>query len=269
MIYETSKRFIPIIRPDYSAMPFTLEIVSGSGKISISKHDSPTSKNFYYKKNDDTKWTYYSSSISCQVGDKISLSSNSTTMNWDEGFYYFSTGYHISANCYGNINSLVNFSNNPGYGCRFSHLFDKNYSSSLRIIDASNLVLPFTVIPYQLYYSDMFNSQYDLKAAPRILPATTLKNNCYYQMFAGCSSLIKAPYLPATELATNCYQKMFSECTNLTNINVNFTEWGNNTYEWVKNVAANGTFTCPSALIEGGAEYGINRIPTDWNIATK
>ena len=48
------------------------------------------------------------------------------------------------------------------------------------------------------------------------LPATTLANNCYYAMFAGCTSLTTAPELPATTLASYCYQSMFYGCTSLT-----------------------------------------------------
>ena len=48
------------------------------------------------------------------------------------------------------------------------------------------------------------------------LPATTLANGCYQQMFKGCKSLTTAPALPATILADSCYSSMFSNCTSLT-----------------------------------------------------
>ena len=48
-----------------------------------------------------------------------------------------------------------------------------------------------------------------------ILPATTLTNSCYYEMFRGCSSLVTAPDLPATTLAQECYRGMFQGCTSL------------------------------------------------------
>ena len=47
------------------------------------------------------------------------------------------------------------------------------------------------------------------------LPATTLSDSCYSNMFNGCTSLIKAPALPATTLAAYCYQNMFNSCTSL------------------------------------------------------
>ena len=49
-----------------------------------------------------------------------------------------------------------------------------------------------------------------------VLPATTLKNSCYYGMFKGCTSLTRAPQLPATTMAFRCYSHMFSYCTSLT-----------------------------------------------------
>lgn len=46
-------------------------------------------------------------------------------------------------------------------------------------------------------------------SAPK-LPATTLADHCYAEMFAGCARLTEAPELPATVLADNCYEGMFA-----------------------------------------------------------
>ena len=51
---------------------------------------------------------------------------------------------------------------------------------------------------------------------PPSLPATTLTESCYEEMFKGCTALTKAPELPATTLADWCYQYMFLGCTALT-----------------------------------------------------
>ena len=48
------------------------------------------------------------------------------------------------------------------------------------------------------------------------LPATTLAEGCYQEMFQGCTSLTTAPALPARTLATSCYYYMFGNCTSLT-----------------------------------------------------
>ena len=64
-------------------------------------------------------------------------------------------------------------------------------------------------------YQDMFYGCTSLTVAPE-LPATTLADGCYKFMFYGCTSLTTAPELPATTLASNCYRYMFQNCTSLT-----------------------------------------------------
>lgn len=64
-------------------------------------------------------------------------------------------------------------------------------------------------------YANMFYGCTNLITAPE-LPATTLAGYCYNYMFSGCTSLTTAPSLPATTLATGCYSNMFSGCSNLT-----------------------------------------------------
>ena len=61
----------------------------------------------------------------------------------------------------------------------------------------------------------MFGSCSSLTNVPE-LPATTLANYCYSNMFRGCSSLTTIPELPATTLADYCYSNMFRSCTSVT-----------------------------------------------------
>ena len=51
-----------------------------------------------------------------------------------------------------------------------------------------------------------------------VLPATTLTEGCYHEMFRDCTSLTSAPELPATTLASQCYRDMFRGCTSLANV---------------------------------------------------
>ena len=75
-----------------------------------------------------------------------------------------------------------------------------------------------TVIPSKLCFYCLFaNCGVVLTSAPE-LPATTLKDSCYADMFYGCKSLVSAPELPATTLATGCYDGMFAECSALTTV---------------------------------------------------
>ena len=51
-----------------------------------------------------------------------------------------------------------------------------------------------------------------------VLPATTLKEGCYQDMFNGCKGIEKAPELPAPKLEKNCYQEMFYDCAKLNHV---------------------------------------------------
>ena len=62
----------------------------------------------------------------------------------------------------------------------------------------------------------MFNYCNKLASVPSdLLPATSLAENCYYEMFQGCKKLEKAPKLPAGTLSNGCYYQMFDGCTDL------------------------------------------------------
>lgn len=49
-----------------------------------------------------------------------------------------------------------------------------------------------------------------------VLPATSLKEGCYDNMFNGCKGIEKAPELPAPTLEKGCYKDMFADCSKLT-----------------------------------------------------
>lgn len=95
------------------------------------------------------------------------------------------------------------------------------------------------------------------------LAQTTLSSSCYRSMFQGCTGLTSAPELPATTLSASCYRSMFQDCTHLALIKVHFTAWGDQTSDWVSNVASTGIFYKTSALPE---EYGTGKIPTGWTV---
>lgn len=82
------------------------------------------------------------------------------------------------------------------------------------LISAKDLVLPATTLKEKCY-KDMFYGCSSLVEAPK-LPATTLAERCYDNMFYGCTSLTNAPDLPAPTLADSCYYCMFKGCTSLT-----------------------------------------------------
>ena len=83
------------------------------------------------------------------------------------------------------------------------------------LTSAENMSLPATTLANYCYYN-MFQGCTSLRTAPSVLPATTLANYCYGNMFNGCTSLTTAPVLSATTLVSSCYSGMFYGCTSLT-----------------------------------------------------
>ena len=51
-----------------------------------------------------------------------------------------------------------------------------------------------------------------------VLPATTLMEGCYQDMFSGCKGLEKAPELLAPALVKDCYKEMFCGCAKLSHV---------------------------------------------------
>ena len=51
-----------------------------------------------------------------------------------------------------------------------------------------------------------------------VLPATTLQEGCYDNMFSGCKGIEKAPELPAPTLVKDCYREMFYDCAKLNSV---------------------------------------------------
>lgn len=63
----------------------------------------------------------------------------------------------------------------------------------------------------------LFSNCTGLRSLPK-LPATTLSEYCYRQMFGGCTRLedISDLELPATTLSPGCYSLMFQDCSGIT-----------------------------------------------------
>lgn len=108
-------------------------------------------------------------------------------------------------------NSLGCWNNGPRYNCSFSSVGRYSISGSLNsLISCSD-----TLTGEYTFYCFFKNSTNLINAENLSLPASTLVNNCYNQMFRGCTSLTKAPELPATTLANVCYEYMFYGCSSL------------------------------------------------------
>lgn len=117
-------------------------------------------------------------------------------------------------------------------------------------------------------YAAMFYGCTSLVNAPA-LPATTMQSTCYYFMFTNCTSLTTAPDLPATTLVDGCYWSMFEGCSNLSyikclaNTDVYYPP-NDNTGDWVKGVAASGTFVKSASM--SSWRTGDDGIPSGWSV---
>ena len=168
---------------------------------------------------------------SINAGQTLSFRGNLTPSNSD-GIGTFT----ISKKCNlkGNVMSML-FGDNAADNFSLSgkdYAFNKLFYNCKTIINANNLSLPATTLANNCY-KQMFNNCTGLTTTPE-LPATTLETYCYIKMFRGCTSLTTAPALPATTLAISCYSNMFSGCTGLTTApDLPATTLANNCYSYM------------------------------------
>lgn len=120
---------------------------------------------------------------------------------------------HIKFNVSGNIMALIN-ADNPPMEITQSGAFYEAFKNTY-VVNVSQNFLPATTLSDECY-QNMFQGCRYLVNAPA-LPATTVKSKSYYYMFQGCTSLVNAPALPATTLNKQCYNSMFQGCSSLVN----------------------------------------------------
>ena len=124
---------------------------------------------------------------------------------------------------YGNVMSMVTpagseFKDNTAFTAKYAlaGLFYKPSGYSNKIIShpTKKLLLPATTLT-DYCYDNLFNGCSVLDAAPE-LPAEEMKASCYFGMFKSCKKLAEAPELKSTILADACYRQMFYGCEALT-----------------------------------------------------
>ena len=251
----------------YAGLRFTAQ--QANSTIALVATGTPTYTPTLRVSTDGETWTPYTigSTITlANVGDKVYFSAGTeenVAINTSPTNYY---SFHMTGRiaAAGNIQSMLDATlastMTPLANC-FAYLFkDCTALTSAPKLPATSLV--------GRCYLGMFQGCTSLTTAPE-LPATTLAVYCYNSMFSGCTSLTEAPTLPATTLANYCYENMFAGCTSLAMIEVKFTEWSpaTATNNWVSNVAASGTFTCPTDLgTDSTITRGVSNCPTGWSV---
>ena len=238
--------------------------------LRLSKIGSPDNINLQTS-TDGKSWTPYNIGDIITVpnaGGKVyfaAVVSNYTLASSPENYHRFDFIGEFEAS--GNVNSLLEEDPNiartlslEGRNFCYAYLF-----SGTSLTTAPEL--PATTLAYGCYAS-MFQGWTSLTQAP-ILPAYDLADFCYYYMFENCTSLTEAPELPAYQLVDSCYAYMFQGCTSLNYVSVGFDNWMQNaTDNWLNNVAATGTFVCPSTLLGNTPEdqRSTSTVPSSWNM---
>ena len=210
---------------DFSKEPLTFNILS-AGTIRWTAYNSSVTKTIEYKVNNGS-WVSITSNTSSSApkinvveGDKIQFRGNNAQYaNSSSKFNSFS-GSTASFELEGNIMSLIygnDFKNKLTISSTYA--FARLFRNCVNLVSAKNLVLPATTLAQSCYYQ-MFINCTSLTTAP-VLPATTLADYCYQYMFQNCTSLTTAPALPATTLKDSCYNGMFNgtnvlpDCSNI------------------------------------------------------
>ena len=205
------------VTPDYSEQYLTFKITS-DGNINWWANRS-SYKTISYSTDSGSTWTEITSSTSSTInvnsGDTIMFKGYNDSYGTSSSSASFS-GSTAGFNVEGNIMSLIygdNFIGKTSFpeGSTYNFVDFLRYCTGLTSVE--NLILPATTLTNRCY-NNMFYGSTNLVTAPE-LPATTLAEGCYTSMFKNCTSLVNVPDLPATTLGNNCYQQMFLGCTSL------------------------------------------------------
>jgi hypothetical protein len=199
--------------------------------------------------------------------DEVRFYGNGTSITDYSNTHIVSTNH---TELHGNIMSLVdeyNFATATSMErASFAGLFSGDgFPGGTFIINASGLLLPATTLSENCY-SGMFAGCSELTDTPVELPALTLAPGCYSNMFEGCDKLSDAPHLPAPELVDRCYASMFYQCGTLQNVTclattINGTDC---TTDWLYEVNNPGTFT--KAKGASCWTWGSDGIPWGWTV---
>lgn len=257
-------------------------IYLGSNKIWPSAHDY--SKDYLtFTALEDTTFTFSKNSLQYSLDDgstwtTLAANTNTPTITAGNKIIWKQTGLTPSSPGIGTFSAKGKFEASGNimslyYGDEFdgeNDLTGKNYAfyrlfnNNTMLSNVKNLILPATTLADHCY-SDMFASCSSLTTAPE-LPATTLTAFCYDSMFSSCSSLTTAPELPATTLTQQCYYYMFIGCSHLNYIKMlatNISASSCLTY-WVYGVSSTGTFVKNAAMTT--LPHGSHGIPNGWTL---
>ena len=234
-VYLGSKRVWPA---SLLSMPLTFSMIEG-GTLTWKASSGSYTKTIEYRINGGT-WTQLTSttagaSITVAAGDVVEVRGSNNNYGGNSYYNFFdSTGRYTLR---GNIMSLVSPSFQSLTAIPANYCFRNLFYHSATLVDASLLCLP----------------------------ATTLKTACYFGLFVQCSSLVRAPeVLPAETLVQECYRNMFYG-TGVTSVKCLATSLSatNCLTNWLYNVPASGMFIKTNGVSWPSGQSGI---PTGWTV---
>ena len=188
---------------DYALLPLTVEMQeAGTLNAVNSSGNTYEYRMFSAVNNTWSGWQVLPASVSgLSTGDKVQLRGTAEPgSDLSHLLTLTSTARHT---VYGNVMSLVVGS-------------DLTAPAPAPAPAPSRRVASPTTLTNNYAFARLFQGDTGLtNASSLLLPATTLKPYCYYEMFRGCTGLLRVPALPATTLAQECYRGMFRDCASL------------------------------------------------------
>ena len=259
-IYVGSNKVYSATPVDYSTEYFFVEnLTNNANTLSIKKSNASAPTITVYYSVDKTTWVSMGDTDTTEITYSIPARSKiylkATTNKWSTNTYYnkitCSGNYAVG----GNIMSLLygdSFIGKTAFPTSTTYNLSRIFYNSTYLRNIENLVLPATTLTNSCY-SNMFRGTSITTIPSTLLQATTLANNCYSQMFYGCTGLTTIPsnLLPATTLTTQCYSQMFYGCTGLTTIPstlLHSTTLASNCYAYMFN-GCTGLTSIPSTLL--------------------
>ena len=242
------------------ATPLTI-LPQDDGKVTVTFNNGITlAGDIYYTINDGQEQTIAKNTagaydIQVKKGDVVTLYSQNSALGGgsnsaaraltraiDEGAKYINVRPSMKTEIFGNVMSLLK---------------GKDNLEGATAIEAKNAF-------YGLFAGadKLVNNDERLL----VLPATTLTEGCYQDMFNGCKGIEKAPELPAPKLEKNCYQEMFYDCAKLNHVKCLATDISaeNCTKDWLGKAGTEATGEKVLETLVPMTPNSDDGVPTSW-----
>ena len=197
----------------------TFKVLSG-GTITAVSAGSGVDRTIQYSLNGG-RWQSLTISTTSQslgtfnIDDEIRIKGNNSNYStWLAAYCHFAGTAQTEVK--GNIMSLVYGDNFMGKTVLTADLtFNSLFLGWTNLVSAEDLIMPAMTLRNRCYIN-LFKNCSSLQKTPKVLPATDLLLYCYSEMFSGCIKIVYPPIISAVNLnGDNCCHSMFYNCTAL------------------------------------------------------